>query len=61
MSKDIKVKWQYSSGQDYEYSFDESSKAGEMYRMKMLEPNIQRIEVFLGTHLVIEWSKPQEE
>lgn len=60
MAKDITVRWQYSSGQDYEYKFDDAALAGKLYRLKMLEPNIERIEVFLGDHLVIRWIKPDE-
>lgn len=61
MDKDITVKWQYSSGQDYEYTFDDSSKAGELFRLKVLEKGIKQVQVWLGDFLVIESNKPEED
>jgi hypothetical protein len=60
MQKDITLRWWYTSGQPYEFHSGDSAQVGQLYRLKVLECNIVKVEVLMGTLVVIEWHKEKE-
>jgi hypothetical protein len=58
-TKDIVLKWWYSSGTSYDYHSSDSAQMGQMYRLKVLERDIRRVELWSGKMLVIEWEKKE--
>jgi hypothetical protein len=59
--QDITLRWQYSSGQDYEFHSSDSAVIGKLYRLKILEHHIVKASVSLGDFEVISWTKPEED
>jgi hypothetical protein len=58
---DTVLKWWYSSGVYYDFHSHDSAQMGQMYRLKVLEHNIQRVELWMGDILVIKWEKKDDD
>ena len=59
-SKEITLRWSYSSGQEYEFYSNDAAQVGQLYRLKVLEDQVQSVDVLLGDLVIIEWKREQE-
>jgi hypothetical protein len=57
---EITLRWCYTSGQDYEFHSSDSAQVGQLYRLKILESQVIKVEVIKDGITVIEWSKENE-
>lgn len=54
------LRWCYSTGQWYEFYSDSSVQLGQLYRLKVLENGIIRIQIVKDDIVVIEWGKEED-
>jgi hypothetical protein len=57
---DITLRWSYSSGRDYEFHSKDAAQVGQLYRLKVLEDEVECVDVLLGDFVVIEWKRQKE-
>jgi hypothetical protein len=57
---DVTLRWCYSSGQDYEFHSADAAQIGQLYRLKVLEPAVQSVEVIFGGRVIISWKRQDE-
>lgn len=58
--QNILLRWQYNSGQWYEFWSDSSAQVGQLYRLKVLENDVKDIQVVSNDVVVIEWKREEE-
>jgi hypothetical protein len=56
----ILLRWCYTSGNWYEFLSDSSAQVGQLYRLKVLENDVIKVEVVKDQIVVIEWSKEHD-
>lgn len=54
--QNILLRWQYNSGQWYEFWSDSSAQVGQLYRLKVLENLVTKVQVIKNEVVVIEWA-----
>lgn len=57
---DITLRWSYSSGRDYEFHSNDAAEVGQLYRLKILEDQVESVDVLLGDFIVIEWKRQKD-
>jgi hypothetical protein len=57
---DVTLRWCYSSGQDYEFHSTDAAQIGQLYRLKVLENEVVKVEVVLDDRIIISWKRQDE-
>jgi hypothetical protein len=55
----LTLKWSYATGNEYDFSCNDSSKIGQLYRLKMLEQGVVKVELWSDNTLCLEWQKQE--
>ena len=56
----IRLVWQYSGDNWYEFTSYDSAMIGKLYRLKVLESQVECIKVIKGESVVISWNKEND-
>lgn len=57
--KTYTLKWQYTSGAEYDYQSTDSAQLGQLYRLKALESGIKKIELWQDDFCIISWTRKE--
>jgi hypothetical protein len=57
---EITLRWCYKNGNWYEFHSNDAAQVGALYRLKILENEIEKVEVLKGDFVIIEWAKQKD-
>jgi hypothetical protein len=57
---EITLRWCYTSGNWYEFYSNDAAQIGTLYRLKVLESDVEKIEVLRDDFVIIKWAKQKD-